>query len=225
MGSLFTGVPPTVHGLQSDRFHIPRVSGQVHPLPRCLRGAGIPTTTYIRCIPFLFRGIADRMSKMLGIADPHFVGSGARDIVGSARRHLEDRRRGFTVLHLPDADAAGHAEGWMSEPYLAAARRLDEALGAIAAYSRVDEDPSTLLIALADHGGGGVNPLDHDSDHPLDRTIPLLVTGATVRPACLTRASLLDVPATVLWSFGLPIPAGYAGVPLTDAFLPSSLAA
>jgi len=63
-----------------------------------------------------------------------------------------------------------------------------------------------------------VNPLDHDSDHPLDRTIPLMLTGATVRPACLTRASLLDVPATVLWSFGLPIPAGYAGSPLMDAF-------
>ena len=52
-----------------------------------------------------------------------------------------------------------------------------------------------------------------------------MLTGATVRPACLTRASLLDVPATVLWSFGLPIPAGYTGSPLVDAFVTLPMAA
>jgi hypothetical protein len=35
----------------------------------------------------------------------------------------------------------------------------------------------------------------------------------------LTRAiSLLDVPATVLWWFGVPVPDGYEGRPLAEAF-------
>lgn len=216
MGSLLSGVPPRIHGLTSDRFQVPRPTGPVFPLPRCLRGAGIPTTMYIRSIPFVVRGIAGRLAKMLGVSNPQFVGRTAFDIAGAARKHLEAPRRELVLLHLPDADLAGHEHGWMSDAYGDAARRMDNALGRIAAYARVDEDPGTLLIALADHGGGGVQAKDHDSDHPLDRTIPLLLSGAYVKPSCLWNASLLDVAPTVLSAFGVPIPAGYVGQPLID---------
>ncbi|HEU4995440.1 MAG TPA: alkaline phosphatase family protein [Gemmatimonadaceae bacterium] len=226
MASLFTGVPPELHGLKSDKFHLPRARGVIHPLPRCLRGAGVPTSTYINSIPWLFRGAAARITKALGVDDPHFVGANANDIVMAARRRLGDGRRGLVVVHLPDADRAGHDHGWMSEQYLHAARRLDHALGLVAAYARIDEDPGALLIALADHGGGGADPRNHDSNHPLDRTIPILMTGGCVRPACLPRdATLLDVPATVLWSLGVPVPQSYAGTPLVDVFEPLSAAA
>jgi arylsulfatase A-like enzyme len=226
MASLLTGASPAVHGLQSDRFHIPRRTGAVSPVPRCLRGAGIPTSAFIRCIPFLFRGVATAMTKMLGVADPHFVGTNSLDIVGAARHRLRERRPGLVLLHLPDADQAGHADGWMSDSYCHAARRLDEALGLIAAFSHADEDPATLLIALADHGGGGAVANDHDSNHPLDTTIPILLSGAAVRPSTLpAHSSLLDVPATTLWTFGIPIPAGYAGTPLVSAFVRMPMAA
>src|SRR6185295_11922121 len=81
MASLFTGVAPETHGIQSDHFHVPRSTKHVHPLPRCLRGAGIPTTTYIRNIPWLFRGVASRIGNALGVAAPHFVVETAGDIV------------------------------------------------------------------------------------------------------------------------------------------------
>jgi hypothetical protein len=226
MASLLTGVAPQVHGLESDRFHIPRTRRPLQPLARCLRGAGIPTSGFVRKIPLIFRGVAAAMTKALGVCDPHFEGEHAIDIVGAARHRLRDRRPGFMMLHLPDADQAGHDEGWMSEAYCDAARRLDEALGLIAAFSRVDDDPSVLLIAMADHGGGGVKLTEHDSDHPLDRTIPLLLAGHAVRSATLPpRTSLLDVPPTVLWTFGVPVPPSYAGRPLVDAFARLPLAA
>lgn len=225
MGSLLTGVAPATHGLLTDRFHIPRSAGPIHPVPRCLRDAGVPTTTFIHCIPYVFRGIAGRMTRMLGVAEPHFVGSTARDLVDAARRCLEERRRGLVLLHLPDADRAGHVEGWMSEPYGMAVKRLDEALGRIAAYARVDDDPATLLIALADHGGGGADARDHDSDHVHDRTIPLLIGGPAARPSSIREASLLDVPPTLLWSFGVPVPPSYEGTPLADALTQLPLAA
>lgn len=226
MASLFTGVAPETHGIRGDHFHVPRQTCHVHPVPRCLRGVGIPTTTFLRSIPWIFRGVASRIGKALGVAMPHFVGHCAADIVLAARRTLEHRKRELIVLHLPDADRAGHEHGWMSDEYLTAARRLDHALGLISAYAHVDDDPRTLMIALADHGGGGVDPRDHDSAHPLDRTIPMLVSGGSARPGNLSKhTTLLDVPATILWSLGVPVPPSYAGRPLFEAFAQLPVAA
>jgi len=130
------------------------------------------------------------------------------------------------VMHWPDADRAGHAAGWMSDPYARAAQTMDAALGQVMDVLDLD-DPETLLIAMADHGGGGAVPDHHDSAHPLDRTIPILMAGGQVRPGEIPQgASLLDVPATILWAMGIPRPSSYAGSPLISAFrTPSPLVA
>ena len=79
-------------------------------------------------------------------------------------------------------------------------------------------DPETVLIACADHGGGGVHARAHDSQHPQDERIPLLVLGARVLRGCLpTGCSLLDVPATTCWLLGVDIPQSYSGQPLVQA--------
>jgi phosphopentomutase len=107
----------------------------------------------------------------------------------------------------------------MSPEYGAAARRLDAALGLLAAMADATTDRSTVLIALADHGGGGVCRTHHDSPHRHDRTIPIIVVGGTVRSGTLVRSpSLLDVPATVAWTLRVAPPPSYAGRPLTEAF-------
>jgi arylsulfatase A-like enzyme len=105
----------------------------------------------------------------------------------------------------------------MSDGYAAAARRIDAAVGAL--LGAVDlTDPATLLIALADHGGGGAVPHHHNSEHPLDRTIPLILAGGAVRRGELPPgSSLMDVPATICWALGVPRPESYAGTPLTAA--------
>ena len=55
MGSLLTGATPARHGLESDRFQIPRPRGTVDPLPRVLAGAGLPSAMFIGHVPFLMR--------------------------------------------------------------------------------------------------------------------------------------------------------------------------
>lgn len=50
---------------------------------------------------------------------------------------------------------------------------MDRALGLLA--RQVAADPSTLLIAMADHRGGGAMPNDHESEHPVDTTIPIVL--------------------------------------------------
>jgi hypothetical protein len=102
-------------------------------------------------------------------------GKTAPEILLAARTTLRTQRRGLILLHWPDADRAGHDHGWMSDEYAEGCVRLDDALGMLTAVVDVAHDPQTILIALADHGGGGTNVKDHESDHALDRTIPLVI--------------------------------------------------
>ncbi len=103
----------------------------------------------------------------------------------------------------------------MSPQYRAAAVEIDAAIGVLA-----DLTEHTLLIVMADHGGGGVTKHDHAEPHPINDHIPLILAGpAVTRRHQLTRqVSLLDIPPTLLWWFGLDVPVCYEGRVLTQAF-------
>ncbi len=219
MASLLTGAAPSRHGLMDTRFRIPRPRGALHPLPRVLADHAFPTSAFLARMPLLFTGIAHRIASHVGVSQARFSGTGAAEILTAATATLREQRRGLILLHWPDGDAAGHAHGWMSEGYGAAARTMDREAGRLAALLDLD-DPATLLIALADHGGGGARVDNHDSDHPLDTTIPLLLAGGAVKRGPLAHgASLLDVPATICWALGIPRPESFAGRALAEAFL------
>ncbi len=218
MTSLFSGVAPCDHGIASDRFAMPRHVHRLRPLPREVARAGLHTTGIVRQVPWPLRPLARRIVRELGLATAHFVTADVRELLRAALPSLRDQPDGLIVMHWPDCDAIGHHHGWMSEPYLDAVSRMDAALGAVRAVLQPREH-DTLLLALADHGGGGRVPDHHDSPHPLDCTIPIFLAGAGVQPQSLPDShTLLDVPATVLWSLGLPVPTAWSGVPITQAF-------
>jgi predicted AlkP superfamily pyrophosphatase or phosphodiesterase len=225
MATLLTGATPERHGIQSEHFHIPRPRGPVHPIAKELARHSLPTSFFMPHVPFLMRGIAARISSLLGLRETRFHGRNADEVLSAARGNLETQQRGLIMLHWLDADRAGHAFGWMSPEYGAAAAAMDDALGRF--ESIVDlSDPRTLVIALADHGGGGATPKHHDSAHPLDTTIPVLLAGGAVVPGELgTSVTLPDVPATILWALGLARPESYAGRPLLQAFAALPMAA
>jgi predicted AlkP superfamily pyrophosphatase or phosphodiesterase len=225
MASLLTGAAPERHGIQSERFHLPRPRGPVHPIARELSKHSLPSSFFMPQVPFLMRGIASRLSVMLGLGEFRHQGRDAQDVLAAARRSLESQRRGLIMMHWLDADRAGHEFGWMSPEYGAAAARMDDALGQLEAAVDL-ADPGTLVIALADHGGGGATPKHHDSAHPLDTTIPVLLAGGAISPCELgTGVSLTDVPATILWALGLARPESYVGRPLLQAFTKLPMAA
>ncbi|MFI5232249.1 MAG: alkaline phosphatase family protein [Gemmatimonadales bacterium] len=225
MASLLTGASPERHGMQSERFRLPRSRGPVHPLAKELARHSLPSSFFMPQVPFLMRGIAGRLATALGLGLFRHHGHNADEVLAAARSTLASQRRGLIVLHWLDADRAGHASGWMSPEYGAAAERMDAALGALEAAMDLD-DPTTLMIALADHGGGGATPRHHDSAHPLDTTIPVMLAGAAVVPCELgAGVSLTDVPATILWALGLARPESYAGRPLLQAFAKLPMAA
>jgi hypothetical protein len=106
--------------------------------------------------------------------------------------------------------------------HVATAAELDAAIEVLSVLAA-----DSLLIVLADHGGGGVRPHDHDEAHPMNDRIPLVFAGPRVarRRRLDGPVSLLDVPPTVLHWLGVPVPASYVERILADAFHPRARAA
>ena len=226
MSSLLTGALPCRHGMLSDKFTVPRPRGAIHPVPSVLAARGLPTSAHIARLPLGFGFLADRIARTAGVQQLVTRGRDAAGILDHARDAIIAQQSGFVLLHWPDADRAGHKHGWMSPQYGDAARQLDVALGELVRTIDFAHSPGTLLIALADHGGGGVDRRNHNSAHVSDRVIPIMLAGRAVAPGPIAGlASLLDVPATILWSLAVPIPVTYAGRPLVHAFAAAQAAA
>ncbi|HWE42654.1 MAG TPA: alkaline phosphatase family protein [Gemmatimonadaceae bacterium] len=212
MTSLFTGVGPEQHGVTSDRFHIPRPRIRLDPLPAVLDRAGLPVATFVRKLPLLFRPLGRACATHLRVRAPTFRGADAWSILGAARGTLHSQRSGLIFLHWPDADDAGHDHGWMSPDYGRACRVLDTAIGALARETDVLSDPETLLVVLADHGGGGFELRDHDGDHPDNLTIPVLMAGGAVgRRHFDGRVSIVDIAPTIASALGVAPPPSWCG--------------
>jgi len=217
MTSLMSGVAPARHGILSDKLFIPRAAG-LTPLPEVLSKGSFPSSAFMADVAPIFRIFASRVGRRLGLNMLRTSGKTAPEILLAARTTLRTQRRGLILLHWPDADHAGHDHGWMSDEYAEGCARLDDALGMLAAVADVAHDPQTILIALADHGGGGTDLKDHESDHALDRTIPLVIAGRDVVAIELAAPTLVDVPASIVWALGLEVPASYEGRVLGEAF-------
>jgi arylsulfatase A-like enzyme len=217
MTSLISGMPPETHGILRDSPHVPRPKTPLEPLPSLLSRAGYHSAVFMRALPALYRGTARVIARGLGFAEARFAGRTAEEVTMAASRNLRSQERGLIVMHWADADQAGESHGWMTEEYGDACRRLDSAFGLLMKLTCCSSDPHTLVIALADHGGGGVTVNDHSEEHPLNWTIPLILGGGSVRHTRLEEAHLLDVPATAAWVLGVTPPAVYAGRVLIEA--------
>jgi arylsulfatase A-like enzyme len=215
--SLLSGMPPEVHGILRDSPHVPRPKTALEPLPALLSRAGYHSAVFMRALPALYRGTARLIAKGLGFGEARFAGRTATEVTMAASTNLRSQERGLIVLHWADADQAGESHGWMTREYGDACQRLDSAFGLLTQLTSCSSDPHTLLIALADHGGGGVTVNDHSEEHHLNWTIPLILGGGSVRCTPLEEAHLLDIPATAAWALGVTRPAAYAGRVLAEA--------
>jgi hypothetical protein len=214
--SLATGVAPATHGLTQPRLgFLPGVRA-ARPLPRELERIGVETTVALGALSGSGRLVARTLLRLGGIRRLIAPEGRAGQVVGATLNQLDLGRPGLTVVYLDAVDRAGHRSGWMSGPYLEAAWEVDLALQPLFG---VGADDSSLVIVTADHGGGGVEPSDHDAPHPDNDRVPLILAGGGVRrgTGLLPRASLLDIPPTILQAMGAPIPGCYEGRVLMEA--------
>jgi hypothetical protein len=220
--TLLTGVSPDTHGLKGDRVFIPRAAAELVALPEILASSRFDSWGFVHHLPMIFRGVAARVARRLGFRRLCVEGSTASEILDAASPLLTEQNRGLFVLHWPDADAAGHRAGWMSNEYGEACRQMDAALDRLISLA---DDGRTMFVLLADHGGGGAKHNDHESAHPADMTIPLVLWGAGVAPTWLSGASILDVPPTVLAALGVTPPSCFEGRVLSEALDGNSIVA
>jgi len=181
---VLAGVAPETHGLIEPRLgflaHLPAL----RPLARELSRGGVPSQVVASELLPAERAVLWALTKAAGLGKYRSAGLRARDVARAAQALVLAPSAGLTFVYLNDCDQAGHAHGWMSPQYRAAAVEVDAAIGVLA-----DLTEHSLVIVMADHGGGGV------STH---------------------------VPPTLLWWFGLDVPAAYEGRVLTQAFTRTS---
>jgi hypothetical protein len=215
--SLATGLSPQTHGFTEPGLGFLRRLAQLRPVARELGRAAHATEIVAGNTNPVERRVAAALVGAAGIARLTCRGSCASEVATAAREVARAQERGVLFVYLNDCDRAGHEHGWMSDAYLAAAAEVDVAICYLSELAR-----DSLLIVTADHGGGGVTVNDHHEPHPVNDRIPLVLAGPRVtRRHQLTRAiSLLDLPPTLLWWFGLEVPETYEGRVLSEAFVP-----
>ncbi|RYX83847.1 hypothetical protein EON83_12945 [bacterium] len=107
------------------------------------------------------------------------IGNGVH---AKALASLKAHHPGYTFLHYPDPDAAGHAYGYLGPEYRNAVKAVNGYLGDL--FNLVTTDPEwkerTIIILSADHGGKPGTKNHADATDPYDYTIPFLVWGHAI---------------------------------------------
>jgi hypothetical protein len=218
IGALATGVGPSTHRLMEPGIGALRRLGNLRPVARELARRGLPTVVVAGHLPAIEVPTASALAKFAGVSRFIAVRGAAPLIATSALRRLRLIPHGLVMVYVNDCDRVGHSVGWMTPAYLNAVREVDAAVALLRATVA-----DSLLVVLADHGGGGVAPTDHDAPHPVNDRIPLIIAGPRVRRRCALQrpASLLDVPPTLLWWLGVDVPLEYEGRVLEEAVMPA----
>ena len=214
LASLATGVGPASHRLVEPGLGFLGKLGALRPVARELAKGGVSTDVVSGELARGAWPVAQALAAAAGVRRVVPGGRAPHEAASAASQILLGGEEQAVFVYLPDCDRAGHAYGWMSPEYLKAAAAVDVAVARLTSW-----EEEALIVILADHGGGGVRPEDHDEPHPINDQIPLIVggLGATRRHQLTRPVCILDVPATLLWWFGRPIPPSYEGRPLAEA--------
>jgi predicted AlkP superfamily pyrophosphatase or phosphodiesterase len=127
----------------------------------------------------------------------------AADVINSYKTATDSTKPSLFLIHFAEADHAGHADGWMSKPYLKAVEDIDRAIGTlIKGFKELGLYERTTFIVSADHGGHGTT---HGTTAAEDMTIPWIAAGPGIKAGHEIRrpVSLMDTPATVMRAFGI----------------------
>jgi predicted AlkP superfamily pyrophosphatase or phosphodiesterase len=142
--------------------------------------------------------------SICGTSEPHCNAKKiAGDVIVYYKTIARDPKPSLFIVHMADADTAGHAKGWMSKPYLQAVEACDRAIGLLVkGFQDLGIYDRTTFIVTADHGG-------HDTIHgtgaPEDMTIPWIAAGPGIKKGYEIKrpVSILDTSATVMQAFGI----------------------
>lgn len=203
--SMFRGVDPATHGLVDNTPIPPR--GNAPSFLAAARAAGLTTASVI-CWPPMDLLVEPHASQYRVSLDSGYDPHDDDVVTGEAIDVLHRHRPDVTLTYLVSTDLAGHAAGWGSEDFFAAATRIDALLADLVAAA----GPGSAVLVTTDHGGAGRGHFE-----PVDDVLEtfVVVRSARIAPASMwAQASILDVAPTV---------ADLAGVDAADAWMGVSL--
>jgi PA14 domain/Sulfatase/Chitobiase/beta-hexosaminidase C-terminal domain len=142
-------------------------------------------------------------------------------VVATAQRAAEVIKKDkpdFLFIHFDNVDHAGHADGHMTSSYFKAVSLADSLAGVVvAAAKEAGTFDETLFIVTADHGGVGNG---HGDMTVQGNEVPFLMYGAGVKKGYQlpVAVNLMDLAATVAYTFDVPVPQVWVGRPVASAF-------
>lgn len=211
-GSMFHGVKPELHGLTNERAEKSKYPAD-SPYPSFMRlvkeadpSAVIASFSAWKPINdgIIEEGVATYIANVH--ADKHLV----REVAGFTEKHSDFK---VMFIQFDGIDGAGHNFGYGSPLYLEVIEETDELVGNVLDLLRnKDLLEESLIIFLADHGGGGEDPMNHGSDHPKDVTIFWGCAGPNVSTPTEARPIRIeDTAAVVVKALGLEAPNTWSG--------------
>ncbi len=206
--SLMLGVPPERHGITTNVW-----TPQVRPVPGLfdvLAAAGLTTAFFYNWEELRDLARPGALHAAFMVKDVTGDGTPDSEVARLAAGWLRDHPVDFAFVYLGATDIAGHAWGWMSEPYLAAISHADRCIGDVLAALPDD----LTVIVTSDHGG---HDQTHGTDCPEDMTTPVILSGPGI-PAGVSierPVQITDLAPTIARLLGVPAPAEWIGSPLT----------
>lgn len=199
--SMFHGVAPDTHGLVDNAPVPPRCAAP--SFLAAARATGLSTASVV-CWPPMDQLIEPqastyRVSLDAGY-DPHDDDVVAGETIDLLRRYRPD----VTLTYLVGTDLAGHAVGWGSDEYLAAAARIDALLADLIDAA----GPDSAVVVTTDHGG-----FERGHFEAIDEILEtfVIVRSRRIAPASMwTDASILDIAPTVADLAGVDLAGGAA---------------
>jgi predicted AlkP superfamily pyrophosphatase or phosphodiesterase len=205
--SLFLGVPPARHGITTNTW-----MPQVRPVPGLfdvLHETGLVTAAFYNWEEL--RDLSRPGALNISVMIKDVSGDGAADtaVADMAAAWLGSHPFNFAFVYLGGTDIAGHAFGWMSEPYLAAISHADRCIAAVLQALPAD----CTVIVTSDHGG---HEQTHGTAADEDMTTPLIIRGPAVPAGTMIAQAvqITDIAPTVTALFGVPAPDEWIGQPV-----------
>jgi predicted AlkP superfamily pyrophosphatase or phosphodiesterase len=210
--SMLTGVAPAKHGVLWNDWKPEKGMVKVPTVFGAAREKGFGTALFAGKPKFQHLNIP-------GTLDTFSIPSyNAQKLVEVAAKYIEVAKPNLCFIHFADSDGAGHKYGWGSPEQMQAFADEDAALDTLRkAIEKAGIAAESVVILTADHGG---HDKTHGSASPDDMTIPWLAWGAGVKPGhtITSDVTTYDTAATALWLLDVPVPEGWDGKPVTDAF-------
>jgi predicted AlkP superfamily pyrophosphatase or phosphodiesterase len=211
--SMLTGVWPEKHGVMGNDFTANRYARYPDFLTRLERAdATVSTYAVVDWPPLgssasggpLLSGAIDRVA----LIDGDSLGYRLADSLSieAAIDALADPDLDAAFVYLGDVDVVGHEHGAVGSEYRAAIEWADTRVGML--VEAVRRRPSFggedwLVLVSSDHGRTDAGT--HGGESAIERTVFLIVSGGRADAGASGEARVVDVAATALAHFGVPI--------------------